>query len=110
MITPFGLFSAYIIACLRLRRKGAILTFLRNLHISDSLRDFPECHFRNIACSNTKSVDSGGSIKIDDFRKILTLKYRFGINTATAHQHICYAVDRKLSVNDLDIIFVKTLQ
>ena len=109
MITPFGLFSAYIIACLRLRRKGAILTFLRNLHISDSLRDFPECHFGNIACRNTESIDSGGCIKVNDFRKILTLKYRFGINTATAHQHICYAVDRKLPVNDLDIIFVKLL-
>ena len=66
MITPFGLFSAYIIACLRLRRKGAILTFLRNLHISDSLRDFPECHFRNVACNNTESVDSGGSITGSD--------------------------------------------
>ena len=59
--------------------------------------------------SNTEGVDSSGSIKVNDFRKILTLKYRFGINTATAHQHICYAVDRKLSVNDLDIIFVKFL-
>ena len=109
MITPFGLFSGYIIACLRLRRKGAIGAFVRNLHISDSLRDFSERHFRNVACRNAECVDSGGGIKIDDFRKILTLKYRFGIHTAAAHQHICYAVDRKPPVNDLDIIFVKLL-
>lgn len=109
MITPFGLFSAYIIACLRFRRKGVIWAFVHNLHISNSLRDFPESHFRNVACRNTKSIDSGGGIKVNDFRKVFTLKYRFGIHTATAHQHIRYAVDCKLSVNDFDIIFIKFL-